>query len=149
MTDDTNRTSGEGTAKSNGEGYNRKFTGMISQLADNQVFVFGSNIRGSHGGGAARTAFAKFGAEWGVGEGMTGQCYALPTMEGGIDYIAGKVQNFIQYAIEHPEKEFLVTRIACGIAGFKDSEIAPLFVKAIPVKNIILPRSFVEELETD
>lgn len=127
--------------------YNRKFTGTVTYLLPNQVFVFGSNIRGMHGGGAARFAHQNFAAKWGVGEGMTGQCYALPTMEGGVDYIRRKVNAFIDYAASHPELEFLVTPIACGIAGFKVSEIAPLFLRALPMQNIILPEPFVRVLE--
>jgi len=100
-----------------------------------------------HGGGAARIAHMKFGAEWGVGEGLTGQCYALPTMEGGVDYIAGKVQNFIKCAKEHPELTFYVTKIACGIAGFTVEEIGLLFADAIGMENVILPEEFVRRIE--
>lgn len=128
--------------------YNRRYTDeRITHLLPNQVFVFGSNIHGKHGGGAARIANQLFGAEWGKGVGMTGQCYAIPTMEGGTDYIKRYVDDFIDYAAHHPEKEFLVTRIACGIAGFKPHEIAPLFRAAIPYTNIILPSDFVSVLE--
>ena len=128
--------------------YNREYTPeFITELKPNEIFVFGSNINGFHGGGAARIANMKFGAEWGVGEGITGQCYALPTMEGGVDYVAGKVRNFIECAKQHPEQKFFVTRVGCGIAGFLDSEIGPLFKDAIPMENVILPREFVEEIE--
>lgn len=128
--------------------YNRKYTdNHISSLLPNQVFVFGSNIKGKHGGGAARLAQQRFGAEYGVGEGMTGQCYAIPTMEGGTSYIGEKVEEFISYALAHPEKEFLVTKIACGSAGFSIEEIAPLFADAISVRNIILPKEFVDVIE--
>ena len=127
--------------------YNREYTPeFITELKPNEIFVFGSNIHGMHGGGAAAIAFRKFGAEWGVGEGLTGQCYALPTMEGGVDYIAEKVENFMACAKEHPELKFYVTKIACGIAGFSIEEIGPLFANAIPMENVILPRKFVEEL---
>jgi len=130
--------------------YNREFTpDFVTELKDDEIFVFGSNIRGMHGGGAARIANMKFGAEWGVGEGITGKCYALPTMEGGVDYVAGKVQNFIKCASEHPELKFYVTRIGCGIAGFTDEEIAPLFLTAIEMDNVILPESFVEILNKE
>ena len=123
--------------------YNREFTPeFITELNTNEIFVFGSNIRGVHGGGAARVANIKFGAEWGVGEGLTGQCYAL-----GVDYIAGKVQNFLSCAKSHPEFQFYVTKIACGIAGFKVEEIGPLFADAISMENVILPKEFVEEIE--
>lgn len=127
--------------------YDREYTpAHISHLNDGEIFVFGSNINGWHGGGAARFAYDKFGAVWGVGEGLTGQCYALPTMEGGVDYIAGNVRNFIEFAKSHPELKFYVTPVACGIAGFTLEQIAPLFHDALPVKNIILPASFVSLL---
>ena len=128
--------------------YNREYTPeFITELKTNEIFVFGSNIRGFHGGGAARIANKKFGAEWGVGEGLTGQCYALPTMEGGVDYIAGKVQNFLVCAKTHSELKFYVTKIACGIAGFTVAEIGPLFSDAIMLENVILPKEFVEVIE--
>ena len=128
--------------------YDREYTPeFITELKTNEIFVFGSNIRGMHGGGAARIANKKFGAEWGVGEGLTGQCYALPTMEGGVDYIAGKVQNFLVCAKTHPEMKFYVTKIACGIAGFTVAEIGPLFSDAIMLENVILPKEFVEVIE--
>lgn len=91
--------------------------------------MFGSNKEGLHGGGAARIAYEEFGAEWGVGVGITGQCYAIPTMDGRIDIICKHVDDFTAYAKEHPELTFQVTRIGCGIAGWRDSEIAPLLNK--------------------
>lgn len=129
--------------------YQRPFTpSMVRRLSEHQIFVFGSNIRGFHMGGAARMALQQFGAEWGVGEGLTGQCYALPTMEGGVDYIGEKVQRFLQCAREHPSLTFLVTPVACGIAGFRQEEIAPLFRDALPMENVWLPEGFVEILES-
>lgn len=128
--------------------YNREYTPeFITELKSNEIFVFGSNIGGFHGGGAAAVAFKKFGAEWGVGEGLTGHCYALPTMEGGVDYIAGKVQNFLTCAKAHPELKFFVTKIACGIAGFSIEEIGPLFADAVNIENVILPKDFVDTLK--
>ena len=130
--------------------YNREFTPeRISELKNNEIFVFGSNLAGAHGGGAARAAYNKFGAVWGRGVGLFGQSYAIPTMQGGVETIKPYVDEFIRFAKEHDELEFLVTRIGCGIAGFRDSEIAPLFKEAIDVENIILPRSFVVELDAN
>ena len=128
--------------------YDREYTPeFITSLKDNEIFVFGSNIRGMHGGGAARAAWQKFDAEWGVGEGLTGKCYALPTMEGGLDYIQGKVNNFIACAKSHPELKFYVTKVACGIAGFSVQEIGPLFKLALPLENVILPKEFVDSMK--
>lgn len=124
--------------------YNRRFTPeRITHLAGNEIFVFGSNLAGSHGGGAARLAYEHFGAIWGQGVGLQGQCYAIPTMHGGVESIKPYVENFIEFAFSHPEYIFLVTRIGCGIAGFSDKDIAPLFAALIEVENIILPESFV------
>lgn len=130
--------------------YSREFTpGRISELQNNEVFVFGSNLAGAHGGGAARAAYNKFGAVWGEGVGLFGRSYAIPTMQGGVETIKPYVDEFIRFAKEHCELKFLVTRIGCGIAGFGDSDIAPLFEEAIDVENIILPRSFVVELDAN
>ena len=112
---------------------------FITSLKLNEIFVFGSNLRGAHGGGAARIAYEKFGAEWGVGVGRTGQCYAIPTMQGGVETIRPYVEEFIQYALQHTELIFFVTRIGCGIAGFTDEQIAPLFRDAVGIANIALP----------
>jgi hypothetical protein len=111
----------------------------IEKLQPNEIFVFGSNLRGAHGGGAARQAYDCFGAEWGVGVGRTGQCYAIPTMQGGVETIKPYVDEFIDFARQHPELTFLVTRIGCGIAGFRDEEIAPLFAEAHQLSNVVLP----------
>ena len=119
----------------------------ITSLEEKEVFVFGSNLQGGHGGGAAAAAVRYFGAIWGQGVGMQGQCYAIPTMHGGVDAIRPYVDEFIDYAIQHPELTFLVTRIGCGIAGFKDSEMAPLFSAALDLPNVVLPKSFVNVLK--
>ena len=119
---------------------------FITSLKPNEVFVFGSNLAGMHGGGAARIAHLYFGAVMGNGDGIQGQSYAIPTMQGGVDTIRPYVDKFIAYAKQHPDKQFLVTRIGCGIAGFSADEIAPLFADAVAVENISLPDDFWEEI---
>ncbi len=122
------------------EDYQNRITPQfVKTLADNEIFVFGSNLAGMHGGGAARIALNQFGAIWGQGVGLQGKSYAIPTMHGGVNLIQPYVDEFIIFAEEHPEMHFLVTRIGCGIAGFTDDEISPLFEKAHHVENIILP----------
>jgi hypothetical protein len=111
----------------------------ITQLEDNEVFVFGSNLEGAHGGGAALQAWQKFGAIWGQGVGLQGQSYGIPTMQGGVDTIKPYVDEFISFARRHPKLTFLVTRIGCGIAGFTNEEISPLFKEAHGIENIVLP----------
>ena len=118
----------------------------IDTLRPDEIFVFGSNLAGHHGGGAARVAWIKFGAVWGRGAGLQGQSYAIPTMQGGIATIKPYVDEFIQFAQAHPSLKFYVTRIGCGIAGFRDSDIAPLFSAALSLPNIILPRTFADIL---
>lgn len=120
----------------------RTTPGHITELQPNEIFVFGSNLGGMHGGGAAYIAYRKFGAVLGQGVGLQGQSYAIPTMHGGVDAIRPYVDEFIAFAKDHPELTFLVTRIGCGIAGFKDEEIAPLFAEAHDVENIVLPRGW-------
>ena len=128
--------------------YNRRFTPEhIAVLEDGEIFVFGSNLAGAHGGGAARAARLHFGAVMGQGVGLQGQSYAIPTMHGGPEAIKPYVDDFILFAKQHPELTFLVTPIGCGIAGFHARDIAPLFASAIDVENIILPRQFVASIE--
>ena len=122
---------------------NREYTPeRITELKPNEIFVFGSNLAGAHGGGAARLAYERFGAIWGQGVGLQGQSYAIPTMQGGVETIKPYVDEFIRFAKQHPEQKFLVTKIGCGIAGFKVDEIAPLFYHAIDSENIVLPKEF-------
>lgn len=124
--------------------YNRSFTpDYITELKPNEIFVFGSNLAGMHGGGAAYVAMEYFGAIWGQGVGLQGQCYAIPTMQGGVETIKPYVDEFIGFAKAHQEYTFYVTRIGCGIAGFSDEQIAPLFHDALDIPNILLPEEFV------
>lgn len=119
----------------------------IDHLGEDEIFVFGSNLQGFHAGGAARTAYEKFGAEWGNGVGPQGQSYAIPTMQGGVDTIKPYVDDFINMAREWDQNTFYVTRIGCGIAGFTDEEIAPLFDEARDLYNVRLPESFVKIID--
>ena len=124
---------------------NRRITPeRITELKPNEIFVFGSNLEGAHGGGAAATAYRHFGAIWGQGAGLQGNSYGIPTMHGGVEAIRPYVEEFIAFARSHPELHFLVTRVGCGIAGFRDEEIAPLFAEAAHLENVWLPASFLE-----
>lgn len=120
----------------------RTSPGRIEQLAENEIFVFGSNLAGMHGGGAARLARIRWGAVMGQGVGLQGRTYAIPTMQGGPETIKPYVDEFIAFAKAHPGLRFLVTEIGCGIAGFTPSQIAPLFAGAADVPNILLPARF-------
>lgn len=122
---------------------------LVTRLSQCEIFVFGSNIEGHHYGGAARTAFEKFGAEWGVGDGPTGQCYAIPTMFKNIEDIRPYVDKFIDYAKEHPLNRFLLTRVGCGIAGFKDMDMAHLFQDCLDVANITHPKEWLAGMLID
>lgn len=117
----------------------------IETLSMCEVFVFGSNLQGHHTGGAARYAYKHFGAEWGVGIGPTGQCYAIPTMHGGVDDIRPYVEDFVKYAKTHPLNRFLLTRIGCGIAGFSDKQMAMLFYDAgaSDLPNVASPEKWI------
>ena len=119
----------------------------IVSLRPNEVFVFGSNRSGWHGGGAAAMAYMFFGAVWGQGVGLQGQSYAIPTMDGGVDVVGWYVDEFVAFAKEHPELRFLVTQISCGIAGFTADDIAPLFHDAIGMDNVSLLQQFWEVLD--
>lgn len=120
---------------------------MIEKLRPNEVFVFGSNLAGRHGGGAARIAAMKFGAVYGKGVGMQGQSYAIPTMHGGVEEIRPYMDDFMEYAKTHQDMTFLVTKIGCGIAGFTVAEMAPLFERAYWLPNVHLPLDFWKVLE--
>lgn len=116
----------------------------ITELEPGEIFVLGSNLAGVHGGGAARIALEKFGAVPGQGVGLQGRSYAIPTMQGGVETVRSYVEEFVDFARRHQELTFLVTRIGCGIAGFRDEEIAPLFADALKMPNVVLPETFVK-----
>lgn len=119
---------------------------FITELDENEIFVFGSNLDGMHAGGAAKIAHNSFGAIWGEGVGLHGRTYAIPTMHGGLDAIKPYVVDFIEFARTHPDMKFLVTRVGCGIAGFSDEEMAPLFKNATELENVYLPEVWWEIL---
>ena len=118
----------------------------VNSLKEGEIFVFGSNLQGIHGKGAALTA-RKFGAKIGVGEGLQGQTYALPTKRTPYEpltivEVMMNIGEFIEVAIANPHLTFLVTKIGCGNAGFTEEEIKPLFETAHQYKNIILPEKW-------
>lgn len=116
----------------------------IRSLKQNEIFVFGSNKEGHHAGGAARVAAERFHAQNGVGVGRTGQCYAIPTMDGSLDLIREYAEGLRCYALCHPELTFYITRIGCGIAGWKDDEIGPFFrILYRTPANFILPKEWI------
>lgn len=119
----------------------------MGHLEPDDIFVFGSNLDGIHAGGAACVAYEKFGAKWGQCVGIQGQSYAIPTMQGGVESIKPYVDDFIRLAREWNQNTFYVTRIGCGIAGFTDEEIAPLFDEAYDLYNVRLPKSFADIIE--
>ena len=124
----------------------------IDKLEDDEVFVFGSNTEGMHAGGAARMAM-NWGAIYGKAFGLQGKTFAIPTVDYtrsgkmSIDEIKKYVDEFLDFTIENKDKKFLVTEIGCGIAGFKVSEIAPLFRKALEYSNVYLPERFINYLK--
>ena len=122
---------------------------LITEIKDNEIFVFGSNTKGLHAGGAAHYASKLFGAEWGVSEGITGRTYAIPTCTPSIEKVSAQdlklsVDRFIQYASENQNLYFLVTPIGCGIAGWSAEEVAPMFESAATLPNVSLPEIFWE-----
>jgi len=118
--------------------------GYITELDENEVFVFGSNGEGAHFGGAAAMAVQKFGAKIGQAEGLQGQSYAINTMSSE-EEMYKQIERFLKYSKEHSELKFLVTEIGCGIAGYTPEQVAPYF-KDCP-ENVILPKIFREYLD--
>lgn len=113
----------------------------ITHLAPGEIFVFGSNARGMHGGGAARTAYESFGAVWGQGHGLQGKSYAIDSMS-GLEALRADAEQFCEFARCHPDMRFFVTLIGCGIAGFLPSDVAPCFEDCRELANVTLPAEF-------
>jgi len=124
----------------------------IKKLEQGQIFVFGSNLSGRHGKGAAKTALG-WGAKWGQGSGLQGRTYGIPTKDASIRRtltiieIKTFVDEFIEFAKNNTDLTFLVTEIGCGLAGHKQKDIAPLFMNAVDVDNIHLPEKFWHKLK--
>ena len=115
------------------------------------ILVFGSNLKGIHGAGAAAYAYSKFGAVWGQGEGLQGESYALPTCsEPGVPLdlkaIEHYVDQFLGFASDNPQLQFQVTAVGCGIAGYKPQQIALLFFKKSLPDNVWTPAQFYRAL---
>lgn len=123
----------------------------IIKLAENEVFVFGSNLSGRHGKGAAKTALG-WGAKWGQATGLQGRTYGIPTKDSDVSktlnlsQIQLHVNEFIDFAIINPHLKFLVTEIGCGLAGLKPKDVAPMFKRATNIENIYLPQRFWHKL---
>lgn len=118
------------------------------------IFTFGSNLAGIHGAGAAREAHSRYGAKWGIGEGLCGYSYAIPTKDERIrtlplDDVKFYVDNFIDFAEKYDNATFYVTKIGCGLAGFKETDIAPLFERAQKLDNVKLPEDFLKILVSE
>jgi hypothetical protein len=124
---------------------------VITSLGPSEIFVFGSNLAGIHGAGAAHLARKQFGAVYGVGVGPSGRSYAIPTKDERIitlplDRIQQYVSEFVWYATMHQNSTFLLTPVGCGLAGYTHSDIAPLF-KGVP-QNVHVPAEWVTYLES-
>ena len=118
---------------------------IIKNLAEDTVFVFGSNMAGTHQGGAAKIALNHFGATKGVGRGWAGQSFAIPTMNEHLQQMPlSQIQHYVEdfkiYTKNHPKTKYFITAVGCGVAGYKVEEIAPMF-KGIS-HNVIFPVSF-------
>ncbi len=132
---------------------NRITPDNITSLNTNQIFVFGSNLSGRHGKGAAKTALG-WGAIWGQAKGLQRQTYGIPTKDASItrtlsiEEIKPFVDEFIEFAKAYPSLTFLVTEIGCGLAGLKPKDVAPLFKDAVDITNIHLPARFWHKIKS-
>lgn len=116
--------------------------------ASERVFVFGSNLAGVHGAGAAKRAHAHYGAVLGQGEGLHGRSYAIPTKDERIRTMALRViepcvKRFLYFAMSRPELEFNVTQVGCGLAGLRARDIAPMF---LPLHNCYYDRAWAKHI---
>jgi hypothetical protein len=140
-------------ALSGGFGMNAATSSFLMDQIDDLIFVFGSNQRGIHGAGAAKAAL-QWGAQRGVGRGLQGRTYAIPTKAGPytnltLPQIQWEVDAFIQMVSTHPDLKFLVTPIGTGLAGHSAKVIAPFFKPLISAPNVALPIQFLKALELE
>jgi len=124
---------------------------MAKGLRPKTILVFGSNLEGRHGAGSALVARTRFGATYGIGEGRTGQCYALPTKRTpyermDIDELPRHVAKFLEHAAQNPAHNFVLVEVGCRLAGFTVAQVAPLFRPALDMPNVFLPASFLRQL---
>ncbi len=112
---------------------------MITQLRESQIIVVGTNLEGNHGAGAARQAHEQFGLTWGIGVGLSGQSYGIPTIR-GFQTLHCYVNQFLDFAEHYPEYEFLLTPIGTGIAGYTEEQIKPLFNNS--PDNVVKPEGW-------
>jgi hypothetical protein len=126
---------------------NRVTSDNITKLNTNEIFVFGSNLSGRHGKGAAKQALT-WGAKWGQAAGLQGRTYGIPTKDASIRRtlsiveIKPFVDDFIEFAKNNQNLIFLVTEVGCGLAGLKPKDVAPLFNECVNIENIHLPERF-------
>lgn len=119
---------------------------IITELNGDEIFVFGSKPDGNHNGGAAKIAVEKFGAQQGLGEGFSGQSYAIPVHKCHTHKMDKAVKSFIGYAKIHSDKTFYVLPVGCGSAGIDVRVVAEMFSKAMDFDNILLPRQFISSM---
>lgn len=126
----------------------KRFTpDKIESLAPNEIFVFGSNLAGIHGAGAAKLANKKFKAQWDVGEGLTGQCYAFPTknifiQSLSLNEITLSAENLFNCCRRNPNLIFLLTKVGCGLAGYTAEQICSVLANYDWPDNLIMPKEF-------
>jgi hypothetical protein len=121
----------------------------IERLAENEIFVFGSNRGGRHTKGASLLARRKFGARMGQADGLMGRSYAIPTKDRDLrtlplPAIASQIAKFLRFAAANPQYTFLVTQVGCGLAGYGPKDIAPIFFEHEIPENVALPKEFLD-----
>lgn len=122
---------------------------FVSSLKENEIFVFGCRRSGRHWEGAAAYALEHFGAVYGQSSGRQGQAYAIATAGVDLTEIRRSVDGFLEYARIHPELNFLVIPVGCGLGGWDAEDIAPLFRGAVDMENVWLPKEFLSILCPD